>query len=77
MNDRPFPLQPEDFDELETILDDLRRRDDEIPQWEFCEGVLAALVCCRRAVPQDEYLPMLLGGGEPGSAAPFADLAQR
>ncbi len=70
-------LQPEDFDELEAILDDLRTRDEEIPQWEFCEGVLAALVCCRRAIPQDEYLPMLLGGGEPGAIAPFADAAQR
>jgi uncharacterized protein len=39
--------------------------------------VLAALVCCRRAIPQDEYLPMLLGGGEPGAIEPFADPAQR
>ncbi len=70
-------LQPEDFDELDAILDDLRTRDEEIPQWEFCEGVLAALVCCRRAIPQDEYLPMLLGGGEPGGIEPFADAAQR
>ena len=77
MNDTPALLQPEDFDALDAILDDLRTRDEEIPQWEFCEGVLAALVCCRRAIPQDEYLPMLLGGGEPGSIAPFADTAQR
>jgi uncharacterized protein len=71
-----LPLQAEDFDELEALLDDLRTRDEEIPQWEFCEGVLAALVCCRRAVPQDEYLAVLLGGGE-GELAPFADAAQR
>lgn len=70
-------LQPEDFDELDALLDDLRTRDEEIPQWEFCEGVLAALVCCRRPIPQDEYLPMLLGGGEADSLAPFADAAQR
>lgn len=77
MNDTPALLQPEDFDELEAILDDLRTRDEEIPQWEFCEGVMAALVCCRRPIPQDEYLPMLLGGGEAGELAPFADAEQR
>ena len=74
---RPTPaLQPEDFDELEALLDDLRTRDEEVPQWEFCEGVLAALVCCRRPIPQEEYLPMLLGTNE-GELAPFADAAQR
>jgi uncharacterized protein len=71
-----LPLQAEDFDELEALLDDLRTRDEEIPQWEFCEGVLAALVCGRRAMPQEEYLPMLLGTTE-GELAPFADAAQR
>jgi uncharacterized protein len=71
-----LPLQAEDFDELEALLDDLRTRDEEIPQWEFCEGVLAALVCGRRAMPQEEYLPMLLGTTE-GELAPFADVAQR
>ena len=69
-------LQPEDYDELETLLDDLRTRDEEIPQWEFCEGFLAALACCRRPIPQEEYLPMLLGTSE-GELAPFADAAQR
>ena len=28
-------LSPDDFDALDTILDDLRQRDDEVPQWEF------------------------------------------
>ena len=49
------------FDEIDAILDDLRTRNDETPQWEFCEGVMAALVCCRRAVSPDEYLELLLG----------------
>ena len=69
-------LAPEDFDELDAILDDLRTRDDEVPQWEFCEGVLAALVCNRRPIPPEEYLPLLLGTVE-GELAPFADAAQR
>ena len=47
----------------------MRTRDDEVPQWEFCEGFMAALVCCRRAIPQEEYLAVLLGDG----AAPGAD----
>ncbi len=71
------PLAPEDFDELEAILDDLRTRDDEVPQWEFCEGVLAALVCSRRPIPPAEYLPLLLGMDDAEALAPFADAAQR
>jgi len=69
------PLGADAFDELEAILDELRTRDDEIPQWEFCEGYMAALICCRRAIPPEEYFAMLLGG-EDGSEA-FVDAAQR
>ena len=54
-------LAPEDFDALDNILDDLRSRHDETPQWDFCEGFLAALACCRRAIDADEWLPVLLG----------------
>ena len=54
-------LQPEDFDALDDILDDLRTRYEETPQWEFCEGFLVALICCRRAIPETEWLPVLLG----------------
>ncbi|MBY0464418.1 MAG: YecA family protein, partial [Burkholderiales bacterium] len=43
-------LSPDDFDALDTILDDLRQRDDEVPQWEFCEGFLAAVICCREPI---------------------------
>ena len=67
-------LEATDFDALDDILDDLRTRHDETPQWEFCEGFLAALVCCRRRIPEDEWLPVLLGLDEGGS---FADAAQR
>ena len=67
-------LQAEDFDALDDLLDDLRRRYDETPQWEFCEGFLAALACCRRSIEADEWLPVLLGTDEGGS---FADDAQR
>ena len=82
------PLAPEDFDTLDTILDALREQDDEVPQWEFCEGALAALLCTRRPIPPHEYLPVLLGlgdgpgaeetadGDEPNSGARFADDAQ-
>ena len=66
-------MAPEAFDELEDILDDMRTRYDETPQWEFCEGTMAALVCCRRAIGADEYLPILLGTDDGGS---FADDVQ-
>lgn len=61
-------LPPEAFDELDAILDDLRSRYDETPQWEFCEGFMAALICSRRAIPAAEYLPVLLGLGDPDNA---------
>lgn len=57
------------FDEIDAILDDLRTRYDETPQWEFCEGFMAALICCRRPIAQAEYLDVLLAIGD-GSDAP-------
>ena len=57
----PGPLTPEDFDALDAELDLLREEDEETPEWEFCEGFLAALVCMRRVVPAEEYWPVLLG----------------
>jgi len=57
------PLGPDDFDAQEVELDLLREDDEEIPQWEFCEGFLAALVCARRAIAPKEYWPVLLGDG--------------
>jgi uncharacterized protein len=47
-------------DELDQILSDLRTHDDETPQWEFCEGFMAALICCRRPIAQTEYMTVLL-----------------
>ena len=72
--DESTVLTAEDFDALDTLLDDLRTRDDETPQWEFCEGFMAALICCRRLIMPSEYLPVLLGG-EHDSVTPsvFAD----
>ena len=35
-----------------------------MPQWEFCEGAIAALLCTRRLVLPDEVLPVLLGTGD-------------
>ena len=75
-------ISPEEFDEIDAILDDLRQRFDETPQWEFCEGFMAALIVCRRAIPQSEYLPVLLDTGEQDGEVDdglgsFADAAQR
>jgi len=83
----PAPaLSSDDLEALDDILDELRVRLDETPQWEFCDGFLTALVCSRRAIPPVEYLPMLLGDGEvmelaPGEPLPllpmFADADQQ
>ena len=73
------PLSPQEFDEIDAILDDLRTRYDETPQWEFCEGFMAALICCRRLIMPSEYLPVLLAIGDEGAQdeGSFADDAQR
>jgi uncharacterized protein len=68
-------LTPDDYDVLDDILDELRTRNSETPQWEFCEGFMAALICGRRIVTPDEYLPVLLDTGEDGEGK-FADDAQ-
>lgn len=74
------------LEELDNLLDDLRSREEEIPQWEFCDGFLTALICTRRAIPVAEWLPMLVGDGlalelaegEPLPVLPaFANAAQQ
>ncbi len=62
--DLPSALSTEDLEALDDILDDVRTRFDETPQWEFCDGFLTALVCTRRPLSPAEYLPLLLGEGE-------------
>jgi uncharacterized protein len=57
----PAALTPDDFDALDAELDMLRERNEDTPEWEFCEGFLTALLCMRREVPQEEYWPVLLG----------------
>jgi len=72
----PSALTTDDFDTLDAILDDLRTRDDETPQWEFCEGFMVAVACCRRPIAEAEYMPVVLGMDLPqGDAVPalFAD----
>ncbi len=61
-------MEVEGFEELDDILDDLRSRYDETPQWEFCEGFMAAVICTRRPIAASEYLPVLLGTPAEGEA---------
>ena len=53
-------LAVDDFDALDAILDDLRSRDDDMPQWEFCEGFLAGVICTREPITDDEAMDALL-----------------
>ena len=78
----PAPLETQAFDELDAILDELRTRYDETPQWEFCEGFMAAVICMRRPVTVEEYLAALLGTPMAGDVpdtdgGSFLDDAQR
>ena len=76
-------LEVEAFDELDAIMDDLRTRYDETPQWEFCEGFMAAVICTRRPLEDDDILAALLGlpaAGEafsPQEHGSFVGAAQR
>ena len=79
-------LGADQLEEIDNILDDLRTRGEEIPQWEFCDGFMAALICGRRPIAPAEYLPMLLDDGAEldvaeGGYLPllsaFADAAQQ
>jgi uncharacterized protein len=67
------PMDNEDFDALDEILDDLRTRGEDVPQWEFCEGAMAALLCTRRLVLPDEFFPLLLGTGDSQPGVPSDD----
>lgn len=71
-------LSPDEFDALDTLLDDLRTRNDETPQWEFCEGFIAALAVCRRPIEPAESFPALLDleFPAPGEAGGFASPEQ-
>lgn len=78
------PLNATEFAELDAMLDARRARSPDTPRWEFCEGFMAALICCRRPIPSAEYLPVLLGAAGTGAQAAvapdgglFADAAQR
>ncbi len=71
-SDMPAMKQPglgaAEYRELDAILDDLRSRYDETPQWEFCEGFMVALLCCRRIIEPGEYWPVLLAIGDEAGA---------
>ena len=78
----PEPLEVEAFDELDAILDELRGRYDETPQWEFCEGFMAAVICMRRPMAEVEVLAALLGtpmagDGPDADGGSFAHAVQR
>ncbi len=84
MKNAPAPVMSEQVEAVEDILDALRETDAEVPKWEFCDGFLTALVCCRRAIAEDEFLPVLLGFGatpeddsQAQALAPFASAEQR
>lgn len=63
-------MNDQEFDALDQILDSLRERLDEVPQWEFCEGAIAALICCRRDIPAAEYFGALMGDEDSGQFGP-------
>ncbi|MDM0115585.1 UPF0149 family protein [Variovorax sp. J22R133] len=64
-------LGPDDFDALDAELDAMREHDEEVPQWEFCEGFMAALICCRREILPAEYWPVLFGEFKPAQHMEF------
>jgi uncharacterized protein len=59
------PLGDADFAQLEAMLEGMRQRRETTPAWEFCEGFMAALICCRRVIEPAEYWPVLLRVPDP------------
>jgi len=49
------------IDTLEDALVAVRERHPDLPPWEFFEGALTALLCTRRAIGADEWVPTLFG----------------
>ena len=45
---------------LEEVLDELNQRRS-VPEWEFCEGFMTAMLCARRPPADEQWLPVLLG----------------
>lgn len=75
------PLPPEalsdaDYEALEAVLTDVHQRYPETPQWEFCDGFLAATLCHREPPSEQEALLALLDFG-PGGECQFADDSQK
>jgi uncharacterized protein len=71
------PLSAADFVELSTMLFERRTQQGAAPAWEFCEGFMAALVCCRRQIDAAEYLPVLLPPSAPSDTGGFASAGQQ
>jgi len=46
-------------EELDDILESIQKRLPETPHWEYCEGLMTALLCTRRVIGPDEWLPVL------------------
>lgn len=49
------------LDTLESVLEAVRDRLPETPPWEICEGLLTALLCMRRDIDANEWLPAIFG----------------
>lgn len=72
----PIPMGADDFDALDAILDDIRSREPETAHWDFFEGFLAAVVCCRDPISDQAALDYLLPEFE-DEVSLFADAAQK
>jgi len=69
-SDTNTDLSPQDLDELDDILAHLSQCNDGGPSWEFLEGYMAGLLCCRRRIEADEYLPAVLANPNSGYFGP-------
>ena len=63
-------LGVDELNELDELLQQLQTHSDEVPEWEFCDGFLAALACSRRPIAPAEFLPLLMGADMPLALAP-------
>ncbi len=72
----PEALSDTDYEAIEAVLSALHERYDQTPQWEFCDGFLAAMLCHRDPPTEEEALLALLDHGL-GGECEFSDATQR
>jgi uncharacterized protein len=59
----------EEWDVLHDLIESMQTEDGPGFGWDFCEGFMVGLLCTRRVIPVQEWLPVLFEGHDKASQA--------